>query len=381
MEENIEQIGLYIHIPFCKAKCNYCDFNSYAGAEKYIAQYFDALKREMLLYSEKLKDYKIRTVFIGGGTPSLVDTRYLYETINSLRQYFNVEKGCETSIETNPGTLSYEKLLSYKALGINRLSIGLQAWQNELLGELGRIHCREEFSENFKLARKAGFKNINVDLIFGIPGQKLGDWAETIANIVKLEPEHVSCYSLKIEEDTVYGRKLEEGLLVSVDDELDRKMYYIAIDKLTGNKYRHYEISNFAKPGYECRHNLVYWKAERYIGLGAGAHSYFEGKRYNNCTHIESYVKSLLSGKIPEEDVQEIDKMEEISEFLILGLRLVEGISAGEFKARFHEDMFDLFGEKIKKLLKKELMEKDGDRIRLTNYGLDTANQVFAEFV
>ncbi|MCR4435429.1 MAG: radical SAM family heme chaperone HemW [Clostridiales bacterium] len=376
-----KSVGLYIHIPFCKSKCYYCDFNSYAGMESYASDYFKALKNEIFIYSDKLKGDTVKSIFIGGGTPSLVDGRYIYEIINHCRQNLDIDRHAEISIETNPGTLSLEKLTTYAAAGINRLSMGLQAWQDSLLKTLGRIHRREEFVENFNIARRVGFKNINIDVIFGIPGQRLEEWDETITQIVRLDPEHVSCYSLKIEEDTVFGEKLASGSLVPVDDELDREMYYLAKDCLSRNKFNHYEISNFAKPGFECRHNLIYWKDESYIGVGAGAHSFFEGKRYNNTCGVESYIRQISRGNMPVENVHRIERNEEMSEFVILGLRLIGGIAANEFKLRFGTDIFSLYGKQLHQLSGRGLIQWDGERIRLTNLGLDVANQVFVEFI
>jgi len=375
------ELGLYIHIPFCKSKCFYCDFNSFSGKEEHISEYFEALKREIILYSERLKNYKIKTVFIGGGTPSLVDARHIYETINLCKQKLNITSNAEISIESNPGTLTYEKLMTYKEMGINRLSIGLQCWQNHLLKEIGRIHSIEEFIENFNRARKVGFKNINVDLIFGLPAQTLENWIETIANVTQLKPEHISCYSLKIEENTVFGDMLKKGELLPATDELDRDMYSMTIVRLAENGYKHYEISNFAKDGYECKHNLIYWEAEPYIGIGAGAHSYFNDERYNNAYDINDYAHSIMEQGITRENIQEISKKESMSEYIILGLRLVDGISIKDFKLRYDMDIFNVFGEQIRKLIKKQLLELEGDRLKLSRVGLDLANIVFVEFI
>lgn len=380
-KENKNALALYIHIPFCKAKCNYCDFNSYAGREDDVPGYFDALKKEIELYKEKLQDFVFRTVFIGGGTPSLVSSKYIYDVFNLCKQRFNILHDAEVSIEVNPGTLSYEKLLSYKSMGINRLSIGLQAWQDRILKSLGRIHRVDEFVENYNLAKKVGFKNINIDLIFGLPVQTLNDWRETLKNVICLEPSHVSCYSLKIEDDTVFGRQLTVGELISPDDGLDRDMYYAAIDELCKHNYKHYEISNFSRPGFECKHNLVYWRGEQYIGLGAGAHSYFQGKRFNNILSLDRYSEAILNNKNIIENVDKIDYNEQISEFIILGLRLLDGINLSEFRQKFKKDIFELFGGKIKKLLKKDLLSIEGDKLMLTTSGLDFANQVFVEFI
>lgn len=381
MEISDKSIGLYIHIPFCKAKCFYCDFNSFPGMESHVKPYFEALKSEIRLYREKLDGYTVSTIFIGGGTPSLVDTQYIYEIISLCRSMFNIQKGAEITIETNPGTLSYDKLASYKAVAINRLSMGLQAWQNRILKSIGRIHSAEEFMENFNLAQRVGFKNINIDLIFGLPGQSINDWKVTLDNVVRQNPGHISCYSLKIEEGTVFGERCESGQMVPADDELDREMYSLACDKLEKHGYKHYEISNFARPGFECRHNLIYWNIGKYIGMGAGAHSYFEDNRFNNPYGVTGYIDSISMGGIPSENIQPIDRSESIKEFIILGLRLLDGINTDEFERRFGEDISKLFEKQLEKLLSRELIEIDGKFIKLSPSGLDLANQVFMEFI
>ncbi len=376
-----KEIGLYIHIPFCKSKCHYCDFNSFSGRDSIVPAYFDSLKREIGLYGDRLKNHIIKTIFIGGGTPSYIEPHYINEAINLCRQKLDVKSNAEISIETNPGTLSYKKLIAYKTIGINRLSIGLQAWQNHILKELGRIHTNSEYIENFLEARKAGFSNINTDLIFGLPGQTLKDWNETLDKVIELKPEHLSCYSLKIEEGTEFGRLQEAGKLEEIEDELDREMYYIAIEKLKEAGFGHYEISNFAKPGYECKHNLIYWKAEEYIGFGAGAHSYFQSRRYNNASNPEEYSAALNRGIQPLENIQEIDREEQMSEYMLLGLRLIEGIDCLEFESRFNANVFSLYGDRITALCKKKLLETEEGFIRLTPKGLDLANEVFMEFI
>ncbi|MCX7749718.1 MAG: radical SAM family heme chaperone HemW [Clostridia bacterium] len=379
MKEN--KIGLYIHIPFCKSKCLYCDFNSACSKDHLIPGYFDALKHEILLYRESLAGADFATVFIGGGTPSYVDSKYIYETVHWVKQNFNLAEAAEVTMEANPGTLTVGKLETYAVSGINRISMGLQAWQEPLLKSLGRIHTSEDFVENYKQARKAGFKNINIDLIFGLPGQQLSDWEETLYRVMELNPEHISCYSLKIEEGTGFGQKLEEGKIEVIDDVLDREMYYLAQKKFGENGYKQYEISNFAKEGYVSEHNLIYWKGMEYIGLGAGAHSYYEGERFNNKPDIEEYIGFIERNVIPRENEEVIGQDEKMTEFMILGLRLIDGISIRQFNASFGEDIFHVFGEALGKLQKKELIKIEADRIKLSSLGLDMANQVFLEFI
>jgi oxygen-independent coproporphyrinogen-3 oxidase len=377
----LKEIGLYIHIPFCKSKCFYCDFNSFSRKEDLISPYFEALKAEIDYYGDSLRDHCIKTIFIGGGTPSYVEVKYICRLMEACRRTFNIKEDAEISIEANPGTLDAEKLLLYKSKGINRLSLGLQASQDYLLREMGRIHSRTDFLHGFSLARKAGFDNINVDIIFGLPGQTLDEWSQTVLDVVKSGAEHISCYSLKIEDETIFGRRLQNGTLTPADDELDRSMYYFAIEKLTESGFIHYEISNFAKPGYECRHNLIYWKAEEYLGIGAGAHSHLRGVRFNNIYSIDEYISAVSKGKTPKENQQIIGKNEKMAEFMILALRLVAGIDTKEFKERFGLNIFNVFGRQLEKLNKKQLIELEGGTIRLTPSGLDLANQVFMEFI
>lgn len=411
-------IGIYIHIPFCKSKCYYCDFNSYSGREHLAGSYFDALISEMKKCAESLYNRPIRSIFIGGGTPSLIDPKYIAGLLEVCSKYFKVEPDAEISMESNPGTLTFENLKVYRAAGVNRLSIGLQAWQDRLLESIGRIHRRQQYVENMEAAFRAGFHNINTDLIFGLPGQTFDDWAETLESVTSLSftgiqsgmdsvsgasdsLTHLSCYSLKIEEGTVFGDKLDAGTLIPADDELDRRMYHYTVEFLARKGYRHYEISNFARQGCECRHNLIYWKAREYAGFGAGAHSYLNHRRFNNAEEIEEYIHSVNSAKRTlHKDVQYIGRQEAMSEFMILGLRLVDGISSGEFETRFGVSLSEVYGNKLDLLVKQGLLTKDelgagsgscsdlscakipdSCSYRLTTLGLDLANKVFVEFV
>ncbi len=376
-----KRIGLYVHIPYCRQKCSYCDFNSYASMEGTVPEYFNALNNEISSYSDMLQGFTVKTVFMGGGTPSYVDSKYIHQLMSSLNRHMNIEGDAEISIETNPGTLTEKKLSVYREAGINRLSIGLQAWQNSLLKYLGRIHNIEDFITNYKLALKAGFNNINVDLIFGIPGQSIKDWTDTIDNISQLDITHLSCYSLKIEEGTPFGLQLEKGKLKAVEDELDREMYWLAIEKLRNNGFKQYEISNFAREGYECRHNLVYWNAEEYVGFGAGAHSYFNKKRFNNVGDIHRYSSLINNNESTIENVQAIDEQDSMSEYMILRLRLVEGVLSKDFEQRFGVALSTKYSKQIERLVSSGLADFNGNKLRLTQKGLDLANQAFVEFI
>lgn len=381
MPDQEKKLGLYIHIPFCKAKCNYCDFNSYSGLEALVIPYFKALEHEIACWSPLIKNNSITSVFIGGGTPSLVEPQLITRLMDSCRNAFNIISSAEITIESNPGTLTPEKLKAYRRSGINRLSMGVQACQDRLLRLMGRIHSVSEFDENFKHALDAGFDNINLDLIFGLPGQTREEWRETLEYAVRPGVTHLSCYSLKIEEGTVFEKRVESGELLPLEDELDRQMYADARDILSHKGFGHYEISNFALPGYECRHNLIYWRAEEYLGIGAGAHSYVNGRRFNNIYGVRQYIDNSGSFEKLQENFQAIDRQESMSEYMMLGFRLIGGVNSRDFEARYGESLKKVFGEKLERLLKMELIERQADNFRLTEYGLDIANRVFAEFV
>ena len=351
---------LYIHIPFCKQKCCYCDFNSYSNKENLIDEYVIALKKEIQSYS--FDEYK--TIYFGGGTPSYINERHIEDILNCIN-YKNAE---EITLEVNPGTVSKEKLKSYLESGVNRLSIGLQATQDEILKNIGRIHTLKEFEDTFFSAREAGFKNISVDLMFGLPNQTLNNVKESLEYIIKLNPEHVSCYSLILHND------IFENLPT---DEEERKMYREIVNKLKEAGYIHYEISNFAKPTYESKHNLVYWNQGEYVGVGAGASSYIDKKRYTNVNSISEYIKDFKNRTI--EEVQDNDTQER--EYIILKTRLIDGIKIEEINRKFEIDFCEKYKMQIEKMLKYELLEKTNGRIRLTTKGLDLANVVWEEFV
>lgn len=376
-----DRAGLYIHIPFCSSKCNYCDFNSYEGKLSLAGNYFEAMAAEIEIYREQLGMKSIDTIFIGGGTPSCVEASFIHGALNEARKCFTISENCEITIESNPGTLSGEKLNTYRASGINRISIGLQAYQEPLLRFLGRRHSADDFAESIKAAKKAGFNNINGDVIFGIPGQTLGDWKETLEALIALEVNHISAYSLKIEEGTKFGAMLQSGKLIPVEDELDREMYHYAIEYLEKNGYQHYELSNFAQPGFQCRHNLIYWKCVDYLGVGAGAHSYLNDIRFSNEYAIEKYIELLQQGKKPVQESNIIAYEDRMSEFMFLGLRLKDGVRGSEFENLFHQNLFEKYATSLRKLQHLGLIYVVEDCVRLTNLGLDLANQVFMEFV
>ena len=375
----MKEIGIYIHIPFCIKKCEYCDFVSYCNKKEYVPQYINALKKE--IKNNINKEYKITTIYIGGGTPSSIEENYIADIIETIKLNMNEEnlkdfENIEVTIEVNPGTVNKEKLQVYKKIGINRLSIGLQETHNELLKSIGRIHTYEEFINTYNLARKIGFNNINVDLMIALPNQTIQDIKENLEKITKLNPEHISVYSLILEEGTPFYNKYNENKIKLPDEELERNMYWYVKNTLENNGYMHYEISNFSKKGFESKHNMNCWNQEEYLGFGLAAHSYNNRIRYSNTNSIEEYIKG--SNKIIHEE-QTLEDMQK--EYMLLGLRKIEGINIQKFKNKFAQNPIFIFKEQLNKLVDEELIIVDGNEIKLTNKGLDLANIVWEEFV
>ena len=371
----MKELGIYIHIPFCVKKCDYCDFISHCDKSDLIEEYIEKLKEEIENSNLNNEEYEITTIYIGGGTPSFIDSKYIVDIINILKEKYNLEN-TEVTIELNPGTVTEQKLLDYKNAGINRLSIGLQETNNELLKQIGRIHTYEEFLETYNLARKLGFENINVDLMIGLPNQSIQNIKESLNKVIILNPEHISVYSLILEEETKLYKKYENNEIELPDEELERNMYWYVKNTLENNGYNHYEISNFCKNGYESKHNMNCWEQKEYIGFGLNAHSYVDGVRYSNTENLEEYIKG--NDKIIHEK-QTIEDMKK--EYMLLGLRKIEGISIQKFEEKFVENPIFLFRNELNKLVEEELLEVDGDIIRLTNKGLDLANIVWEEFI
>ncbi len=378
----MRKVGIYIHIPFCKQKCFYCDFVSYCDKTKFIDRYIDCLKKEIESKSNK-NEIVIDTIYIGGGTPSIIDVKLIIEVLESIKENFNVEKEAEITIEINPGTVNEEKLKLYKEEGINRVSIGLQSTNNDLLKMLGRIHTYEEFLKCSNMARNIGFKNINVDLMLGLPSQTLDDINKSMKRIINLKPEHVSVYSLIVEDGTKLARDVENGKLILPEEEIERNMYWKVKQTLENNGYIHYEISNFAKKGYESKHNMNCWSQKEYLGFGASAHSYFKSMRYSNIEDIEEYIDNISKGKIEQnKKVHEIQTVEDSKkEYMLLGLRKIDGVNITEFKNKFVDNPIYLFKKELSRLACEKLIEIDENRIKLTDKGLDLANIVWEEFV
>ena len=377
--ETMKKIGVYIHIPFCKQKCYYCDFISFAKKEEIQERYIKALKKEIEDFIQKNQDIQISTIYIGGGTPSYIDSKYI-EKILSL---FNKKNLIESTIEVNPGTVNKEKLEAYKKAGINRLSIGLQSTSNRLLKQIGRIHKFEDFLNTYNLAKNIGFNNINVDLMIGLPNQNIADIKKSLEEVVKLNPTHISVYSLIIEENTPIAQMVEKGELNLPDEEEERNMYWYVKNFLELQGYNHYEISNFSKKGYESKHNLDCWEQKEYVGFGLAAHSYINRIRYSNTDNLEKYIKNCEESRFNEnKTIQEKQNhFTQEQEYMLLGLRKIDGVSIQNFKNKFGENPIFVFRNELNKLVEEKLLKVTEDNIMLTNKGLDLANLVWEEFV
>lgn len=385
-------LALYLHIPFCTAKCGYCDFNSYAGLDHLVPDYTPALVREIELWAPATTQFEVRTVFFGGGTPSLSSLDDLRRLADAVRANYNVAPDSEWTLEANPSELTREHLEGMRALGLNRLSIGVQSLHDDELTLLDRLHSAERAVDAVEAARAAGFENLNLDFIFGLIEQPLTRWQETLERAVALRPEHLSCYALTIEPGTALYYQVAKGQLAEPDPDVVADQYEWTRDYLASAGYRQYELSNWALPGYECRHNLVYWHADPYLGLGAGAHSFFAGQRFANVDAPNRYVElvnasyeerraagggtlqQIKGGETPDESLLRSDAM-------ILGLRLMEGVSAPDFAARFGMLPQQAFSRAIERHLRTGLLAWSGDRLQLTPRGQLLANEVFVDLL
>lgn len=383
-----QTLELYVHIPFCKKKCRYCDFLSFAGEEWTQETYIQALIREIGAWRGK-ENKKVSSVFVGGGTPSILSVRRMEEIFEALRESFFLAEDAEITIECNPGTLEKEKLEVYKCLGVNRLSLGLQSAKNEELRLLGRIHTWETFLESFQMARKAGFENLNVDLISALPGQTMESWRETLEKTIALSPEHISAYSLIIEEGTPFYQEYEEDAKIREaggdpqflpSEDAERQMYEDT-EKILGNAgYSRYEISNYAKPGMACQHNMGYWQRKEYIGLGLGASSLYREGRWRNPENLLEYCNRKQD--MPErKDLQKLSRKDQMEETMFLGLRLMEGVEEEAFFREFGCTCREVYGEVLDRLEDQGLLKEENGRIFLTSHGIDISNYCMAEFL
>lgn len=360
----MKPLEIYIHIPFCLQKCKYCDFLSAPSSAEERQEYVESLCREICEYADLAKAYHVVSIFVGGGTPSILEAEQMEAVFQAVTRVFSVDRDAEITIEMNPGTVTEKKLAAYRRMGINRLSIGLQSVHEEELKSLGRIHTFEDFKVAYTLARGLGFSNINIDLMSGIPGQTERSWEETLREIIRLAPEHISAYSLIIEEGTPFWQMYGEDRSGLPDEETDRSMYRRTKELLQKAGYERYEISNYAKPGYACRHNLGYWERTEYLGFGRGASSFL-----NECRWTHGGEK------------EELSREDQMAEYMFLGLRKIEGVSKEGFYRVFGCTLEEVYGKVLEDMQKKNLLEMAGDFVRLTELGLDVSNSVMCEFL
>lgn len=372
----MKELGLYVHVPYCKSKCKYCDFNSYMGCEKSMDKYFSCLCQEIKIFAPTFKDYTVTTVYIGGGTPSYVDAKYIKDILSTIKAQFSLSETAEISMEANPNSVSLEKAVIWHNAGVNRISVGLQAVSKRLLKTIGRIHTLKDYKNAIKSLKTAGFTNINTDLMLGLPNQRISDVCKAI-KIATKNSTHISAYSLIVEDGTPMKKLIEEGVLKLPSEENTIEMYDIAYDKLKKAGFNRYEVSNFAKSGYECKHNLNCWSYLPYIGFGAGAHSFVENKRCENETSIYDYIDKMETGDPTKEKIT-LTRDEQLEEYIMLGLRKEEGISPKEMKQLFKYDILKAKNKEIQKLSKVGLISVS-DRISATEMGFFVLNRIILE--
>lgn len=375
----MDTLSLYIHIPFCRAKCIYCDFNSYAGLDSIFESYTAALTREMRLAARA----QVRTIYVGGGTPTVLPLGRLAQILEAALQSFSVDADAEITIEANPGMLDPGNLAKLRSLGVNRLSLGVQSFDEQELAMLGRIHTTAEAHQAIQTARALGIDNVSLDLIYGLPGQSLASWRSTLKEALSQQPEHLSLYALTVEEGTPLEGMIAQGTLPGPDPDLAAEMYEYAQDALCAAGYYHYEISNWARaPRLRCQHNVVYWRNEPYLGAGAGAHSWVGGRRWANVAAPGEYVDRLATGRCYLDSEETIDMKLEMAETMIMGLRLVdEGVEFARFQARFGVDLRQHYVDELAELRDLNLIATDSDRVKLTRRGRLLGNQVFLRFL
>ncbi len=375
---------MYVHIPFCRQKCAYCDFLSFpCGNDRLLTEYSKALALEIRSRRADCEDYTVDSVFIGGGTPSLLPIDAFQRIMTELQHNFRIDPDAEITVEANPASLTKEKMEQYLESGVNRLSIGVQSFDNGILKILGRLHDKNQAFNMIQNARKAGFDNINIDLMFGIPTQTSKVWIDTLRQGIFLRPQHISLYSLQLEEGTeMYRRVYEDRTLTATPEIIDREMYHDAIALLRKSGYRHYEISNAALPGYEGKHNGKYWAYQEYLGIGLGASSFFKGSRFRNHERMSSYIKAIKENRVPvdEASVEHYTERDEMGIFVFTGLRRAEGVSLDAFRRQFGMDLFSVYDPAILRR-HKGLINLYDDHLYLTEAGMDVSNTVMAEFV
>lgn len=380
----IKDTGIYIHIPFCMRKCKYCDFLSFdmhtctKASPENIDKYFHALWSEIRANADHRN---IATIFFGGGTPSMVEAHYIEETLQNIYECFTINENVEITIECNPGTLTKEKLETYKKCGINRISIGLQSADDHDLEVIGRIHTFDQFLESYKLAKDAGFDNINIDVMSALPYQTVESYIASLERIISLNPTHISAYSLILEEDTPLFDMVNENKIPLPSEDDEREMYYKTHELLTKNGYNQYEISNYAKNDKHCKHNCLYWSRDEYFGFGIGAASYINGVRYKNISSFDAYISDAATPAALKTEQTPISREESMSEFMYLGLRFTDGVCSQEFYDEFGVKLENVFGTAIEKLISLELLKATKKGYKLTKYGIDVSNYAMSFFV
>lgn len=374
-------LGVYVHIPFCARKCGYCDFHSVVAAPAAIERYLEALSGEIGYWARQIGGAACATLYVGGGTPTILSANQLEQLFTKLLTAFNFEPGFEFTVETNPGTLSSDKAKVLAEAGVNRISLGAQAFDNRLLKAIGRIHTVDDVYASVELIRKAGIDNINLDLIEGLPGQTLRRWQETLAKAVELEPAHISCYSLILEENTPFYLAYQEGKLRLPPEGTAAAMFAHTQEYLPQHGYCHYEISNYAKPGREAQHNLIYWRADPYLGLGSGAHGFYNQIRYSSTDDLEQYIQTWLRQHPAFASWEPVSREQAMDEMMFLGLRMVRGVDLHRFYQRFQCSAHDVYGAEIRQLTERGLIEENDGHLRLTKCGRALGNMVFSAFV
>lgn len=374
-----KKLGIYIHIPFCARKCNYCDFLSASETRETKERYLSLLDREMQLYKEIVSAREADTLFIGGGTPSFLETDLTDKLLCSVKKWIPSGNLKEFTVECNPNSVTEEKLNLYKEAGVTRISLGMQSACDEELKKLGRLHSVKEFEKTYELVRKHGFERVNIDVMAAIPGQTIESYKHTLEYVVGLSPEHISSYSLIIEEGTPFYEEYREN--PPVDEDTDRQMYDLTKEILGRHGYHRYEISNYAKEGQECIHNLKYWQGGDYLGFGLGAASCMEHERWSNVRGLTDYEDRICRGQKPIEQTEEISKEEQMAEFMFLGLRCMEGVSAERFEKKFHQSVEERYGKVLHKYENMSLMRLVNGNWQLTEQGIDVSNHIFADFL
>ncbi len=381
-QQLLETASLYLHIPFCHTRCHYCDFNTYAGILPLREPYVQALLTEIRLMSDFARQpggerRRSRTIFFGGGTPSLLSVEQIKRILDACREHFAVDDDAEVTLEANPGTLSREQLAGLRAVGVNRLSIGAQSFDAQLLKSLGRIHSPQQIEQAVRYARDAGFTSINLDFMFGLPGQTMQHWRETLDRALEIRPEHLSLYSLILEEGTPFYTWAQEGRITPADEDLCADMYEYADERLQAAGYENYEISNWSLPGHRCRHNLTYWLNLPYLGMGAGAYSWFGGRRFSNVREPLDYIRLLSAEQRPEAESETVSRAQEMAETAFLALRTAMGLHVPAFEERFAMPFSEFVGERLRPVEDAGLLERDGDWLRLSKRGRLLGNEVF----